>query len=101
MRRGGKELWHLDLLRKIEEGKADAAAFTEEAQKKWFPDRIKEFQESLEDFGPAKTVDLLERKEEAGLRSYIYRLTFEDGRVLKLNLKLAEKNKIAALDVTE
>ena len=90
-----------DLLRKIEEGKADAAAFTEEAQKKWFPDRIKEFQESLEDFGPAKAVDLLERKEEAGLRSYIYRLTFEDGRVLKLNLKLAEKNKIAALDVTE
>ena len=90
-----------DLLRKIEEGKADAAAFTEEAQKKWFPDRIKEFQESLEDFGPAKAVDLLERKEEVGLRSYIYRLTFEDGRVLKLNLKLGEKNKIAALDVTE
>ena len=90
-----------DLLRKIEEGKADAAAFTEEAQKKWFPDRIKEYQEVLEDFGPAKAVDLLERKEEAGLRSYIYRLTFEDGRVLKLNLKLGEKNKIAALDVTE
>ena len=90
-----------DLLRKIEEGKADAAAFTEEAQKKWFPDRIKEYQEVLEDFGPAKTVDLLERKEEAGLRSYVYRLTFEDGRVVKLNLKLTKNNKIAALDVTE
>jgi len=89
------------LLRKIEEGKADAEAFTEEARKKWFPDRIKEFQESLEDFGPAKTVDLLERKEEAGLRSYVYRLTFEDGRVVKLNLKLTKNNKIAALDVTE
>jgi hypothetical protein len=90
-----------DLLRQVEEGKADAKAFTDEAQKKWFPDRIKEYQEVLEDFGPAKAVDLLERKEEAGLRSYIYRLTFEDGRVVKLNLKLTEKNKIAALDTIE
>jgi len=89
------------LLRKIEEGKADAEAFTEEARKKWFPDRVKEYQEVLEDFGPAKAVDLLERKEAAGLRSYIYRLTFEDGRVVKLTLKLTEKNKIAALDSTE
>ena len=90
-----------DLFRKIEEGKADAQAFTEEARKKLFPDRIKAYQEALEDFGPAKAVDLLERKEDAGLRSYIYRLTFEDGRVVKLTLKLTEKNKIAALDVSE
>jgi CubicO group peptidase (beta-lactamase class C family) len=90
-----------ELLRKIEAGKADAGAFTDEAQKKWFPDRVKEFQEALEDFGPAKAVDLLERKEDAGLRSYVYRLTFEDGRVVKLNLQLTEKNKIAALDITE
>jgi CubicO group peptidase (beta-lactamase class C family) len=90
-----------ELLRTIGEGKADAEAFTEEARKKWFPDRIKAYQEALEDFGPAKAVDLLERKEAAGLRSYIYRLTFEDGRVIKLNLKLTEKNKIAALDTTE
>jgi len=90
-----------DLLRKIEEGKADAKAFTDEAQKKWFPDRVKDFQEALEDFGPAKAVDLLERKEEAGLRSYVYRLTFEDGRVLKLNLKLTAKNKIAALETLD
>jgi hypothetical protein len=90
-----------DLLRKVEEGKADAGAFTDEAQKKWFPDRVKEYQEVLEDFGPAKAVDLLERKDEAGLRSYIYRLTFEDGRVVKLALKLNEKNKIAALDTLD
>jgi hypothetical protein len=89
----------LDLLRKIETGQADSAAFTEEARKKWFPDRVKEFQEALEDFGPAKAVDLLERKEEAGLRSYVYRLTFEDGRVLKLNLKLTEKDKVVALEM--
>jgi len=90
-----------DLLRKVEEGKADAEAFTEDARKKWFPDRIKEYQEVLEDFGPAKAVDLLERKEEGGLRSYVYRLTFEDGRIVKLDLKLTGKNKIAALDLTE
>jgi len=90
-----------DLLRTIGEGKADAGAFTDEAQKKWFPDRIKAYREALEDFGPAKAVDLLERKDEAGLRSYVYRLTFEDGRVIKLNLRLTGKNKIAALDTTE
>jgi CubicO group peptidase (beta-lactamase class C family) len=87
-----------DLLKKIEQGKADAGVFTEEARKKWFPDRVQEFQEVLEDFGPAKAVDLLERKDEAGLRSYVYRLTFEDGRVLDLTLKLTEKDKVAALD---
>ncbi|MBP1765999.1 MAG: beta-lactamase [Candidatus Aminicenantes bacterium] len=90
-----------DLLQKIGQGKADAGAFTEEARKKWFPGHVKEFQEDLEDFGPAKAVDLLERKEEAGLRSYVYRLTFEDGRTLKLKLKLTDKNKIAALDTIE
>jgi CubicO group peptidase (beta-lactamase class C family) len=87
------------LLRKVETGRADPAAFTDEARKKWFPDRVKEFQEDLEDFGPAKAVDLLERKEEAGLRSYVYRLTFEDGRALKLSLKLTEKDKVAALEM--
>ena len=87
------------LLEKIGEGKADPGAFTDEVRKKLFPDRVKEFQEFLEDLGPAKAVDLLERKEEAGLRSYVYRLTFEDGRVVKLSLKLNEKNKIAALDL--
>jgi CubicO group peptidase (beta-lactamase class C family) len=89
------------LLQKIEQGKADADAFTDEARKKYFPGRINELQENLEDFGPAKAVDLLERKDESGLRSYIYRLTFEDGRVLKLNLSLTEKDKIAGLEPAE
>jgi hypothetical protein len=89
-----------ELLRKVETGQADPAAFTDEARKKWFPDRVKEFQEDLEDLGPAKAVDLLERKEEAGLRSYVYRLTFEDGRVLKLNLKLTAQDKVAALETS-
>jgi hypothetical protein len=82
----------------IGEGKADPSAFTDEARKKLFPEQVKEFREDLEDYGPAMAVDLLERKEEAGLRSYVYRLTFKDGRVLKLNLKLTGDNKIAALD---
>lgn len=87
-----------DLLQKIEQGKADAGAFTEEARKKYFPDRIKDYQEEMEDYGPPKAVDLMERKEAGGLRSYIYRLTFEDGRILKLKLQLTDKDKIAALD---
>ena len=40
----------------------------------------------------------MERKEEGGLRSYVYRLIFEDGRTLTLAFKLTDKNKIAALD---
>jgi hypothetical protein len=87
-----------DILQKIGQGKADAGAFTEEARKKYFPDRIKDYQEEMEDYGPAKAVDLMERKEEGGLRSYVYRLIFEDGRTLTLAFKLTDKNKIAALD---
>jgi CubicO group peptidase (beta-lactamase class C family) len=87
----------LDLLKKIGEGKADPSAFTDEARKKWTPERIEEYREELEDYGPAKTVALLERKEEGGLRSYVYRMTFEDGRTVNVNLSLTEKNKIAAL----
>ena len=90
-----------DLLQKFAAGKADPASFTDEARKKWSPERIKDFQEALEDYGPAKAVDLLERKEDAGLRSYFYRLTFEDGRVLKLNLRLTKEGKIAALESPE
>jgi CubicO group peptidase (beta-lactamase class C family) len=90
-----------DLLQMIGQGQADAGSFTDDARKKLFPDRMKAYQEALQDFGPAETVDLLERNEEAGLRSYVYRLRFEDGRVVKLNLKLTDKNKIAALDILE
>jgi CubicO group peptidase (beta-lactamase class C family) len=90
-----------DLVQKIAEGKADSTSFTDEARKKLFPDRIQEFREALEDYGPAKAVDLMERKEEAGLRSYIYRLSFEDGRSMRINLKLTEKNKVAGLGPRE
>jgi CubicO group peptidase (beta-lactamase class C family) len=85
------------VLREISEGKADAAAFTEEAQKEWFPDRVRRFKETLEDFGLIKAVDLLERKEEAGLRSYRYRLVFGTGRVVSFTIKMTNGNKIAEL----
>ncbi|MGB7296295.1 MAG: serine hydrolase domain-containing protein, partial [Candidatus Aminicenantales bacterium] len=87
-----------DFLRLAAEGKAEAAAFTEETGKVWFPERIKELQEDLEDFGSPKTIDLLERKEELGQRIYHYRLTFDDGRMVTFILKLTGENKIAGLD---
>ena len=90
-----------DLLHRVSEGKADPAAFTEEARKVWFPDKIKELQEGLEDLGQPRRIDLLERKEDAGMRSYRYRLTFEDGRMFSLVLKLTGKNKIAGLEMEE
>ncbi len=90
-----------DLLRRAGEGKAEAAAFTEEARKAWFPDRIKEIQEELEDLGLPGTIDLLERKDESGLRNYRYRLTFDDGRMVTVTLKLSRENKVAELDWDE
>jgi len=86
-----------DLLKKIGAGKAEAAAFTEEARKQWFPDRVKELQEALEDRGPMKSVDLLERNEKEGVRTYRYRLIFDTGRVVPYTLTLTKENKIAGL----
>jgi CubicO group peptidase (beta-lactamase class C family) len=86
-----------DLIGKIAEGKADTASFTEEMRKKLFPERMEDYREALEDYGPAKAVDLMERKEEGGLRSYVYRLTFEDGRSTMINLKLDARNRVAGL----
>ena len=90
-----------DLLRRIREGTADPAVFTEDARKIWFPDRIKELQEGLEALGPSASIELLERKEEAGTRRYRYRLTFDGGRTITCTLELARGNKIAALDLGE
>ncbi|MFZ2055421.1 MAG: serine hydrolase domain-containing protein [Candidatus Aminicenantales bacterium] len=90
-----------DFLLQADAGKVEAAAFTEEAWKAWSPDRIKELQEGLEDFGQPRSIDLIERKEESGLRSYSYRLNFDDGRMITFILKLTGKNKIAGLDWDE
>lgn len=90
-----------DLLRRIGEGNADPAAFNEEARKIWFPDRIKELQELFEALGQPTGIDLLERKEDGALRSYRYRLTFSDGRMVAFHLKLTGENKIAGLDLDE
>jgi CubicO group peptidase (beta-lactamase class C family) len=90
-----------DFLLAAGEGRVEASAFTEEAWKSWFPDKIKELQEGLEDSGQPKSIDLLERKEESGLRIYTYRLTFDDGRTVTSTLKLTGKDKIAGLDWDE
>ncbi len=84
-----------DVLKEIGEGKADPAAFTDEARKQLFPDRIKSLQSNLEEFGLPKSVELLERKDDGGLRSYRYLLTFENGLVLFQVLKLTPEGKIA------
>jgi len=90
-----------DLIHRAGEGSVEAASFTEEARKVWFPDRIKELQEDLEDFGQPRSIDLIERKEEPGLRSYRYRLTFDEGRMVTFTLKLTGEKKIAGLDLGE
>ncbi len=86
-----------DLLKKIGEGKADPAAFTEEARKQWFPDGVKELLETLEDQGPMKSVDLIKRSEKNGISVYGYRLTFDNGRIISFSLKLTKEKKIAEL----
>ena len=82
------------------QGKADPDMFTRQARKQWFPDRVKGWQHVLEDLGEVKSIELLERKEEGGLRGYKYRVNFAD-RPVNFTLKLDRENKIAELETAD
>ena len=85
-----------DTLQKIADGKADPEAFTPDLRAELFPERIHDLGEYLKSLGPAKSLDLVERKEEQGNRAYTYRLVHPDS-TLFLTLQLTSQNKIAAL----
>jgi len=89
-----------DLLRGIADGKAKPEQFTEEAQKRLFPDEMQELVPALKEFGELKTLELMERTEEGERRNYKYRAKFVE-MTLMISVGLTKDNKIAGLNLSE
>ena len=89
-----------DLLREIVDGKAKPDRFTEEAQKRLFPDEIQELGPALKEFGELKALELMERTEEEERRNYRYRAKFPN-LTLMISVGLTKENKIARLNFSE
>ncbi len=73
-------------------GHPDLNSFTAEERKDWEPDHIKGVSEFLKTLGAAKSVDLVERKEEGGARLYKYNVAFAE-RTLLVSFTLDKDGK--------
>lgn len=89
-----------ELLRAITDGKAKPEQFTEEMQKRLFPDEMQELGPALQEFGELKGLELVERTEEVERRNYRYRAKYPN-LTLMVSVGLAKDNKIAALNFSE
>lgn len=89
-----------DLWREIVDGKAKPERFTEEAQKRLFPDEMQELGPALKEFGELKTLELMDRTEEGERRNYRYRAKFTN-LTLMISVGLTKDNKIARLNFSE
>ena len=89
-----------ELLREIGDGKAKPQQFTEEMQKRLFPDTIQEFGPVLKDWGELKSLELIERTEEDDRRNYQYRAKFPQMTIM-ISMGLTKVDKIARLDLSE
>jgi len=82
-----------DFLRRGSEGKLERASFTAD-----FAERIMsnagEIKAALEPLGEIKSIELMERREEEGLRVYRYRVSYKDAIVV-CSIRLSKDNKIA------
>jgi len=85
------------LLQDMAAGKAKPEQFTGELQKRLFPDEIKELGPALEELGKAKTLELMEKKDEAKERNYRYRVRYSQ-RTIMVWIALTREDKIARLD---
>lgn len=90
-----RELW-----REIVDGKVGPERFTEEAQKRLFPDEMQELGPALKEFGELKGLELMERTEEGERRNYRYRARFPN-LTLMISIGLTKDNKIARLNFSE
>jgi CubicO group peptidase (beta-lactamase class C family) len=82
-----------DFMRRAASGKLELSMFTEEGGPPLMA-HSGEVREFLEPLGAIKSVELLERSEEGGLRIYRYRVSYKDA-VLSCSLRLSKGNKIA------
>ena len=89
-----------DLWQEIVGGKAKPERFTEEAQKRLFPDEMEELGPALKEFGELKALELMERTEEGERRNYRYRARFPNV-TLMISVGLTKENKIARLNFSE
>src|SRR5215472_2159986 len=89
-----------ELLRGIADGKAKPEQFTEEAQKRLFPDEMQELGPALKEFGELKGLELMERTEEGERRNYKYRAKFVE-MTLMISVGLTKDNRIAGLNFSE
>ena len=89
-----------ELLRGIADGKANPEQFTEEAQKRLFPDEMQELGPALKEFGELKGLELMERSEEGERRNYRYRAKFPN-LALMISIGFTNDNKIARLNFSE
>jgi CubicO group peptidase (beta-lactamase class C family) len=81
-----------DLVDGLAQGTVDQSTLTPEAAKKFMPDDVKGYHDYFDDLGAVKSVELIERKEENGVRTYRYRVGFErDLHVLVLGLDGSDK----------
>jgi CubicO group peptidase (beta-lactamase class C family) len=88
-------------LEQMAAGKADPADFAPSYRGVLFPTDILDWASGFRELGELKSVELLGRKEENGLRRYTYRATCSEGAVV-LRLALDPDNKIVELhDMTE
>jgi hypothetical protein len=73
-------------------GTVNQETLTPEAATTFKPEDLKGYRDYFDDLGAIKKVELVERKEEGGVRTYRYRVTFErDDHVLALGLDPQEK----------
>jgi len=89
-----------ELLRGIADGRAKPEQFTEEVRKRLFPDEMQELGPALKEFGELKTLELMERTEEAERRNYRYRAKFGE-MTLMVSVGLTKDDKIARLNFSE
>jgi len=88
------------LLQDIADGKAKPEQFTEEQQKRLFPDEIKELGPALKEFGEVKTLELIARTDEGERRNYRYRARYSQMTIM-VSVGLTRDGKIAILDFAE
>src|SRR5213082_194795 len=89
-----------DMLRETADGKAKQERFTEELQKRLFPDELQELGPALKEFGELKGLELMERSEEGERRNYRYRAKYPN-LTLMISIGLTKDDKIAKLNFSE
>lgn len=77
-------------------GALPPGAFSPEAAAEFFPDQAREYQAMLAPMGALRTISLSKRREDKGVRVYIYRLTLGETNML-CQLRLNQQEQIVML----